>query len=313
MLSFKPTHRATGWSFVGLFLIAAACTDGALTSPANQVPPTQPALDVISLPVDGYIANTTKIVFEPVDYCNLDKPETFNISSMSDASLQVSFDKPLCFATVPTSWATWGSPPNTESATPMVFFTGNPNNTLTLTLSKPVFVFGLEIEPNNRTGPAEFLVVAKYSFSTGAPMQTVSRWVNGQAGARLFGWSDEGITKVELEVMSPNPSGLESQGFAIAQLRYRLTPLALTPEQQVDKIIDQVNALGLAAGTTNSLRVKLDAILAAITAGDISGACTALGSFRNEVKAQTGKKISAADAAKIVEKVNQLSTDLGCS
>jgi len=73
-----------------------------------------------------------------------------------------------------------------------------------------------------------------------------------------------------------------------------------TPGERLQDLIDMVIGLDLHHGIENALKVKLEAALAALAAGDIPGAASALGAFVNQVQAQAGKKISEEDAAALV-------------
>ena len=74
-----------------------------------------------------------------------------------------------------------------------------------------------------------------------------------------------------------------------------------------------VSSLGLQVGITNSLLVKLAATLAAINAGNTATACSNLTAFINEVNAQSGKKISVAEAAQLIAAAMQIQAVLGCT
>jgi hypothetical protein len=65
-------------------------------------------------------------------------------------------------------------------------------------------------------------------------------------------------------------------------------------------------------GTGTSLADKLAAVLASIGAGDTATACGTLGAFINQVQAQSGKKIPAAQAAALIGAAQQVRTSLGC-
>ena len=74
-----------------------------------------------------------------------------------------------------------------------------------------------------------------------------------------------------------------------------------------------VSSLGLQAGITNSLLVKLAAALAAINTGNTATACSTLTAFINEVNAQSGKKITTAEAAQLIAAAIQIQAVLGCT
>lgn len=299
-------HPIAGSGFGVLLLLSAACTDGAPTGPSHRAPAPAPVFDVVSQPDEGYLANTTRIVIDGL-------VEQSTVTSVGDDALVVTFDQPVMKRTVPYHWLTWGSPPDVESSTPSVLSAAYPNTSLTLTLSQPVAVFGFEVDPNSLSSQEPFQITATFFSAPGGDTQAVTRQVSWGGGARLFAWSDARITKVEIVVTSPNENGAEALGFAIAQLRYRLSPIPPAPGEQVEQLTDIVNGLGLGAGTANSLQVKLASVLAALTAGDVAAACTSLQAFVSEVRAQSGKKIPAGDAAQLIEKATAIMTQLGCS
>ena len=69
-------------------------------------------------------------------------------TTLTDGTQTLTFSRAMTAATAPTTWANWGSPPNTESATPRVLYTTS-ESPLTLNLSKPADVFGFEMEQDN--------------------------------------------------------------------------------------------------------------------------------------------------------------------
>ena len=65
-------------------------------------------------------------------------------------------------------------------------------------------------------------------------------------------------------------------------------------------------------GPGNSLSAKVQIIQAKVAAGDQASACGALGAFVNEVKAQTGKKISPLQASQLIAVANNIKATFGC-
>src|SRR5262249_17513160 len=57
---------------------------------------------------------------------------------------------------------------------------------------------------------------------------------------------------------------------------------------------------------------KLTQTVSFIESGDIADACSTLKVIVNELKAQSGKKISSADAAAAISLIQQLEAELGC-
>jgi hypothetical protein len=85
-----------------------------------------------------------------------------------------------------------------------------------------------------------------------------------------------------------------------------------TPEEQVAALRTTVAGLGLRRGMAASLDAKLRAALAAMAAGDTAGACTALQDLLSQLAAQSGKRITAADAALLGAAAAGIREDLGC-
>jgi hypothetical protein len=156
----------------------------------------------ISTPTGSYTGSTTSI---PVVGANFS-----TLTSLSSGAQTVTFSSTLDVRTVPGGgWATWASPPNTESATPRVVAAlGAP--TLTLILAQPASTFGFEIEPND-TGV--FTITATFR-NGGSTLGTITQGIQGNAGARLIAASS--TTPITSVVISA-PSG---GGFALAQIRF---------------------------------------------------------------------------------------------
>ena len=87
---------------------------------------------------------------------------------------------------------------------------------------------------------------------------------------------------------------------------------AAGPEQLIDQLESDIAALGLDHGIANALTSKLDEALSALAAGDTATACGALNAFLNQVAAQTGKKITGAQAADLTAAANAIRDALGC-
>jgi large repetitive protein len=133
------------------------------------------------------------------------------VTSLSESGETLNFSYALTAATVPPTWATWGSPPATESATPRVLDTAGSEAPLTISLSQPANVFGFEAEPliySSFTLTADFYEGAKLVGS-------ISQSVNGNAGALLFaGATNQAFTSVVIT----QESG--ASGIAIAEPRF---------------------------------------------------------------------------------------------
>ena len=87
----------------------------------------------------------------------------------------------------------------------------------------------------------------------------------------------------------------------------------LGAEAQLGDLRKAVVGLGLVShGITTSLTAKLDAALAAMNAGDVPTACAKVQDFINETRAQDGKKILTADAARLVADAQRIRAVLAC-
>jgi hypothetical protein len=78
--------------------------------------------------------------------------------------------------------------------------------------------------------------------------------------------------------------------------------------EQLEDLIARVAGLG--PGT--SMADKLALAMSALAAGNQSTACEKLGGFANEAQAQSGKKLTAAQAAELVASANRIRAVLAC-
>jgi hypothetical protein len=168
------------------------------------------AFNVIVNPDAGYQASTTKI--------DLTAPDGTTVTFINDANLTINFDAMRDVHTVPNGgWASWSSPPFSESATPRVLtaFQYDPNaTTLTLTFSHPLTTFGAEAEPD----PFAIHPITADFFNGGVSVGMISLNVDGNGGARLFAASATGGDQFTSVVFTSDAD------FALAQFRYVLVP-----------------------------------------------------------------------------------------
>ncbi|HPT82921.1 MAG TPA: hypothetical protein PLM25_03460 [Limnochordia bacterium] len=162
-------------------------------------------LSILATPIDNpdaeYLAETTKI-----DISGLPFGSTQN--SITDGILTVSFSTPVeKYGPVPDGWLTWSSPPFSEDPNPYVLRADTTN--LVLDLSEYVTIFGFELEPFPFS--AETFIVEFYDNDE--LIESITRVVNGNSGARLFAREGDPINRVVIT---------GSSNFAIAQVRYQL-------------------------------------------------------------------------------------------
>ena len=133
----------------------------------------------ILFPDSAYVNGTKLVTFAD--------PDEARLHSIADGVLTIGFSSQMRASTVGDNWASWGSPPNTESSKPRVLWSElddnfNPVTTVTFLLSRPVSIFGFEAEP----GRTDTHRLTATFFMAGQLEQTVSRDVSGNAGALLF-------------------------------------------------------------------------------------------------------------------------------
>jgi hypothetical protein len=167
---------------------------------------------IISLPDAAYTSGTNLVSFTD--------PDESMIGSIGDGNLTISFSSVtdlMRASTVGDDWSTWGAPPNTESSTPRVLWSGlddnfNPITTVTFLLSAPVAVFGFEAEPDALD--VENMVATFYMGAT--VEQTISLDVNGNGGALLFAAAANPGTYFDSVTLTSDVD------FAAGQFRYAM-------------------------------------------------------------------------------------------
>jgi hypothetical protein len=179
--------------FVAFLLAGTACA-----MPVLQIPQ----------PDSTYISETMLL---PIS-----EPEGSIISSESEGFLTIAFlfagmSTLMDVNQVPTSWMTWGSPPNTESSTPKVVRPDDTTQTgIVFAFSIQLSIFGMELEPDDTTPGNMHLITATY-FLGSTPVGTIARSVSGDGGALLFAGSGGPFDSVEV---------VSDIDFAAAQFRY---------------------------------------------------------------------------------------------
>lgn len=226
----------------------------------NAVPSMASTFTPITQPDAAYLASTTKIDISGLTFGS-------SYGSISDGVLTVSFDKPLQkLGPVPNGWATWSSPPYSESANPDVLYTAGQYD-LTMTLSQPCTTFGFELEPNpfsNHEYDVDFILMSGPTV-----VGTITMTVHGYHGARLFAAKVDGgsFDKIVID------GGRE---FAIAQIRYaaQTTGIRITtpnegqtfwieaePEPKMPTISCQANVIGIEPDPTATTEFLWEAVI----------------------------------------------------
>src|SRR5262249_8246122 len=94
------------------------------------------AFQVIPQPIAPYLAQTSKLA--------ITEPDLTTVASLTDGTETASFSALGQALTVPATWATWSSPPDSESDTPRVLLIRNFTLETTIALDAPVLTFGFE-------------------------------------------------------------------------------------------------------------------------------------------------------------------------
>lgn len=136
----------------------------------------------ISNPDAAYLAATTKFDQSGADFT------TFN--SLTSGSLTLTFGTALERRMVPGSWSTWSIAPFSERVAGVDYDVAycEDCSVLRMSLSSAVSIFGFESEPN----PFGMHGFTANFLRNGGVVGTVTRDVNGNAGARLFAYADAG-------------------------------------------------------------------------------------------------------------------------
>jgi hypothetical protein len=182
---------------IGIFLVLVGVVFAA--TPVNA------AIISIPQPDATYVAETEKIDLSGYIYGN-------SYSGITDGYMTVTFSSTMMkLGPVPTGWATWDSPPWTETANPHVLFETT-DTSMTWILSKPTRIFGFELEPN-----AWNVFACTVDFYAGATLVgSITQNVDGYYGARLFAARSLGAPFDKVEISVPAGAG----GFSVAQIRY---------------------------------------------------------------------------------------------
>lgn len=80
----------------------------------------------------------------------------------------------------------------------------------------------------------------------------------------------------------------------------------------LEETSDLIKSLGLPQGSESSMVAKVNAALNSIASGNTTAACGQLQALIKEAQAQSGKKLAASDAAKIIAAAQKIMTSIGC-
>jgi virginiamycin B lyase len=152
-----------------------------------------------------------------------------------------------------------------------------------------------------------------------------STWAGQQPSHSAFGWDGyqwlldgnpiAGATGVSYTPTAADAGHLLACEATVTYTLLLVTASATSMPAEVKGAAEQLAELAAAVtgvGPGQSLGEKVSAIQADVNASDTADACTALGAFGNEVDAQTGKKLSAAQVASFDTQAQDIEAALGC-
>jgi hypothetical protein len=162
----------------------------------------------IATPTAAYTSSTTKIPITASTGTAL--------GSVGDGALTIAFTGPTTVTAVGPGIFGWGTPPTVEEVAPPVLFSQF-QLSRSLTFSRPLSTFGVEMESNNPTGfftSPTFRLTATF-FDNGVTVGSIPLDLVAPGGTRLFAATTTGeFTSVTLTAASG------SGGFEFGQIRY---------------------------------------------------------------------------------------------
>jgi 6-phosphogluconolactonase (cycloisomerase 2 family) len=129
---------------------------------------------------------------------------------------------------------------------------------------------------------------------------TVSVYTLGASG---------GLTQIS---GSPFQAGLNGGSILIVGQAAAPPPPPPPPQQQITNLMNAITGSNIPLGTAISFNAHLFAAQTSLGANDTTSACNELSAFIHEVQAQSGKKITVADANQLIAQANAIKAALGC-
>lgn len=163
----------------------------------------------IAQPTAAYVNSTTLLDFTSPDY-------TLTGYLYGHGEMLI-YDNLLQTRSIPALWGSWGTPPDTETATPHIGFTDGASE-LTITLGHAATTFGFELQPDNSA--AEQTAADFYSGSR--LVGTISLSPNGNGGALLYAASTTTTPFTSVVINDLTNLADSPKDFAIARQRFIL-------------------------------------------------------------------------------------------
>jgi len=129
-------------------------------------------------------------------------------------------------------------------------------------------------------------------------------YFGGGGGNGFYGAGGGAGSSYWISSATTTSMSMDTTGTPIVQI----TPVFPGATEQLTKLLAAVT--GVAPGT--SLADKVKQTQGYVAANNKASACDTLGAFINEVKAQTNKKLTPAQAASFIAQANSIKATLGC-
>jgi hypothetical protein len=88
---------------------------------------------------------------------------------------------------------------------------------------------------------------------------------------------------------------------------------AVSASQQLVTLLNTISSFGVPSGTARNLNEKVNDALVALNSGDTATACSDLADMISLARAQSGKKLTVAQANAIISAATQVRSQLGCT
>lgn len=132
-----------------------------------------------------------------------------------------------------------------------------------------------------------------------------------QPGNPALNGGDPALTVADLPWDQRGPGFIRVVGAAIDIGAFESQ--SESPAERVNDLLVEVGGLPIHHGIRNALAAKLRAALGALAIADTAGACASLQDFVNLTRAQSGKKLSKAEAARLAGEAISIRRQLGCT
>lgn len=185
-----------------------AGTGATISGPARQPGTTtaSAAFKVYAQPVAKYTGKSCAMDLSAI-------PDFTVVSTLTGCDTIITLIGPAEKRSVPGSWATWGAPPDTESATPHILYTAGATSII-IDDKMAANVGGVEIEPNPFAVHSFTVDFYAKSGCGGKLRGSITRSdVDGSAGAKLF------AAKSKKPFKSMCITSNDGVDFSIAQIR----------------------------------------------------------------------------------------------